>query len=219
MYEVGDDDRFSPVMGGRVPLPCPADLDSLYMLLRNYAMNAETGSQTEVWDWRSVLCGIARSSPLPELPDSDCQDRFRGVGRTYVLDLSVRGTYSHTESSGGDLVTMARLPPILFCRVAEMMSNMIATGSGCTRMRSGAGNGHSLGEIQDVRRVGVVRTEMTCAKDSGNTALYARKEGVRFGREPKYVRGIKDIPRTEMLCVENLPYISPDSASESPVYV
>ena len=85
-----------------------------------------------MWDWRSVLCGIARSSWLPELPDSDCQDRFHGVGRAYVLDLSVRGTYSHAESSGGDLVTVARLPPILFCRVAEMMSNLIATGCGCT---------------------------------------------------------------------------------------
>ena len=54
-YEVGDDDRFSPVTGGRVPLLCPVDLDSLYMLLRNDAMNAESGPQAEVWDWRSVL--------------------------------------------------------------------------------------------------------------------------------------------------------------------
>ena len=117
--------------------------------------------------------------------------------------------YSPAESPGGDLVTMARLPPI--CRVAEMMSNMIATGRGCTQMRSCAGNGHSPVEIQDVRRVGVSRTEMTCAKDSGNTTLYERKEGVWFGREPKYVCVITDIPRTEMLCTGNWAYISPVS--------
>ena len=90
-----------------MPLLCPVDLDSLCMLLRNDFTNAETGPQAEVWDWRSVLCGIACSSRLPELPDSDCQDRFRGVGRTHVLDFSVRGTYSHAKSPGGSLVTMA----------------------------------------------------------------------------------------------------------------
>ena len=195
-----------------MPLLCPVDLDSLCLLL----YNGETGPQAEVWDWRSVLYGIARSSRLPELPDSDCQDRFRGVGRTYVLDLSVRGTYSHAKSPGGGIVTMARLPPILYCWVAEMMSNTIAIGRGCTRMRGCAGNRHSPGEIQDVRRVGVSRTGMTCAEDSRNTALCARKEGVR---DDGYMRGMTGIPRTEMLCAENLAYIRPDPVVESPVCV
>ena len=44
-------------------------------------------------------------------------------------------------------------------------------------MRGCAGNGHSPGEIQDARRVGASRTEMTCAEDSGKTALCAWKEG------------------------------------------
>ena len=102
-YEVGDDDRFSPVVGGCVPLPCP--VDSLCMLLGSDIKNAETGPQAEVWDWRSVICGIAHSSQLPALLDSDCPDRFREVGMTYALDLSVRGTHSHVKSPGGGLVT------------------------------------------------------------------------------------------------------------------
>ena len=105
------------------------------MLLRSDIKNAETGPQDEVWDWRSVLCGIASSSRLPELLDSDCPDRFRETGMTYVLDLSVRGTYSHVESPGGSLVTMARLPPLPYCRVAELMFITIVIGRGFTRMR------------------------------------------------------------------------------------
>ena len=36
-------------MGGRAPLLCAVDLDSLCMLLRNDFKNAETGPQAEVW--------------------------------------------------------------------------------------------------------------------------------------------------------------------------
>ena len=68
---------------------------------KNAGKNAETGPQAEVWDWRSILRDIARSSRLPELPDSDCQDRLRGVGWTCVLDLNVRGAYSRVEPPGG----------------------------------------------------------------------------------------------------------------------
>ena len=54
-YEVGDD-RFSPVVDGRVPFTCPVDLDSLYMLLGCDMRMAKAGPQAEVWPWRSVLC-------------------------------------------------------------------------------------------------------------------------------------------------------------------
>ena len=116
-------------------------------------------------------------------------------------------------------MTVARLPPIPYGQLAERMSNMIAIGRSCTLMRGCVGNGHSPAAIQDVRRVGVSRTELTCSEDSRNTALCAWKEGVRFGREPKYVRGMTGIPRTEMLCAENSTYIRPDSFVESPVCV
>ena len=107
-YDVGGEDCFSPVVGGRVPLTCPVDLDSLYMLPGKYCRNEETGPHAEVWDWMSILCDVARSSQLPVLPDSDCQDRFRGVGRTYVLDLNFREAYSRVQLHGGGLVMVVR---------------------------------------------------------------------------------------------------------------
>ena len=190
-YEVGDD-RFSPVVGSRVPFPCP--VDSLCMLLGCDIRKAKAGPLAEVWDWRSVLCGIAHSSQLPELPNSDGPDSFRDIGMTYVLNLSV----SPVGSPGGGLETVPRSPPLPYCRVAELMSISITIGRGCTRMRGCAGNGHSPGEIKDVGRVGVPRTEMTCAENSGLTAMCVRKEKVRFGRDTKYVRGMMGVPRTEM---------------------
>ena len=119
LYDDGGDDCFSPVVGGRVTLTCPVDLDVLGMLPWNDRRNVETGSHAEVWDWRSVLCDVAQLSRMPELPYSDCLDRFRKVGRTYVLDLNIRGTYHHVELPGGGLETVARLPPIPYCRVVE----------------------------------------------------------------------------------------------------
>ena len=103
---------------------------------------------------------------MPELPDSDCLDRFRKVGRTYVLDLHIREMYPRVEPTGGDLETVARLPPVPYCRVAEKMSNTVAIRCGCTRMRGYAGNGHSPGETQDARKVGVPHSKMKCAEDS-----------------------------------------------------
>ena len=126
------------------------------MLLGGDIRKAKAGPQAEVWDWRSVLCGIARSSRLPELPNSDCPDRFRDIGMTYVLDLSVRGTHSPVGSPGGGLKTVTRSPPLRYCRVAELMSISIAIGCGCTQMRGCMGNGHSPGEIQDVGRADVL---------------------------------------------------------------
>ena len=73
--------------------------------------------------------------------------------------------------------------------------------------------------IQDARGAGVSWTERTCVENSGRTALCARKEEFRFGRDPKCVRGMTGIPRTEMLRMENLVYIRPGSVVESPVCV
>ena len=122
---------------------------------------------------------------------------------TYVLDLSVRGTHSPVESPGGGLETVARSQPISYCRVEELMSIMITIGRGCTRMRGCAGNGHSPGTVQDERGADVSRAEKT----------------VRFGQDPKCVRGMMGVPRTEMWCAENLTDIRPGSVIEFPVGV
>ena len=63
---------------------------------------------------------------MSELPGSDCLDRFRKVGRTYVLDLNIRETYPRVEPQGGGLEMVARLPPVLYCRLVEKMSNTVA---------------------------------------------------------------------------------------------
>ena len=81
------------------------------MLLQDDIKITKAGTQAEVWPWRSVLCGIARSSRLPELPNSDCPDRFQDIGMTYVLDLSVRGMLSPVGSPGVGLETVAQSPP------------------------------------------------------------------------------------------------------------
>ena len=105
------------------------------MLLGGDIRKAKAGPQAEVWDWRSVICGIARLSRLPELPNSDYPDRFWDIGMTNVLDLSVRGMLSPVGSPGGGIETVDRSPPLLpYCRMAELMSISIAIGCGCTRM-------------------------------------------------------------------------------------
>ena len=104
------------------------------MLPGDDCKNDKRGPHAEVLVCKSVLCDVARSSRLPELPDSDCQDRFCGVGRTYVLNLNIRETYSSVKSPGGGLVTVARFPPIPYCRVAEKMFNTIVIRRSCTRM-------------------------------------------------------------------------------------
>ena len=71
-YEVGDDDLFSPVTGGRVPLLCPVDLDSLYMLLRNDFMNAETGGGVGLEEcplWNRTFVSVTGASRF-RLPGS-----------------------------------------------------------------------------------------------------------------------------------------------------
>ena len=42
------------------------DLDALWMVCWDDRRNVETGSRTGVSDWRSVLCGVALLSCLPE---------------------------------------------------------------------------------------------------------------------------------------------------------
>ena len=46
------------------------------------------------------------------------------------------------------------------------MSNTVAIRHGCTQMSGCTGNGHSPGETQDARKVGVSRAEMKCAEYS-----------------------------------------------------
>ena len=105
------------------------------MLLGSDMRMAKAGPQAEMWPWRSVLCGIARLPWFPELLNSDCPDRFRDIGMTYVLDFSVwLGGFecSPVGSPGGGLGTVARSPPLPYFRVAELMSISIKIGRGCT---------------------------------------------------------------------------------------
>ena len=51
--------------------------------------------------------------------------------------------------------TIAPKPPFPHCRVEVVPSAMVVHVHGCTRMRGCVGNGHSPGETQDAREVGV----------------------------------------------------------------
>ena len=73
------------------------------MLPRKRWKVEKIGPHVEVWDWRSVLSDVARSSRLPELPDSDYCDRFHRIGRTCVLDLYCREMDSCVQPLGGHL--------------------------------------------------------------------------------------------------------------------
>ena len=78
------------------------------------------------------------------------------VGKSCLLDLNVRGTYLCVWPPECGLETVARMPPIPYCRVAESLSNAVTQRCGC------AGNGHSPGETQDVR---VSPCDIKCAED------------------------------------------------------
>ena len=155
------------------------------MLHRKRGKVEKSGPHVEVWDCRGVLGDVARSSRLPELPDSYCYNQFRRISRTCVLDLHCREMDSCVQPLGGGIVSVDRSPFILFCRVEEKLSYPILERLDCTCMRGCAGN--SPGRTQD-----------------------ARNEGVRFGRDPKCVRGTTVISRTEMVCAEDSTYISTD---------
>ena len=146
-------------MSVRGSLDCHVDLDSLWMVHWEDRRNVEPGSHTRVSDWKSVLCCVARMSHLPEFPDMDCLKYFRDIGKNYVLDLNAGGTYTRVRPPECALETVAQLPPFQ----AEVPSDTVAQVCGSTRMRGCAGNGHSPGETQDAREVGVSPGEMECA--------------------------------------------------------
>ena len=70
-----------------------------------------------------------------------------------MLDLNARGTYNRVRPPECGLETVAQMPPIQHCRVAEVPSDAVVQVRGCTRMRSCAGNGHCAGVTQDAREV------------------------------------------------------------------
>ena len=97
-----------------------------------------------------------------------------------------------------------------YCRVEEKLSYPIVERLDCTQKRGCAGNGHSPGGTQDARRVSVSQYGMTGAGVFRSTTLCAQKEGVQFGRNPRCVRGMTVISRTEMMCAEDSAYINAD---------
>ena len=105
--------------------------------------NVETGSRTGVSDWRSILCCVVLLSRMPEFPDTGCHNCFCDVGKNCVLDLNTWGTYPRVRPPECGLETVAQMPPIRNCRVAEVPSDTASQRHGC------AGNGHSPGETQD----------------------------------------------------------------------
>ena len=143
------------------------DLDSLWMVHWEDRRNGETESHTRVSVWKSILCGVARMSRLPEFPHMDCLKYFREVGKNCVLAVNAGGTYTRVRPHECSLEAVAQIPPFQHCWVAEVPSDTVMTGSGCTRKRGCTGNGHSSGETQDAREVGISPGEMECAEDSG----------------------------------------------------
>ena len=103
-------------------------------------MNVETGSRTGVWDWRSILCDVARLSRMPVFPDTDCLNCFRNIGQICMLDLNVRGTYPCVEQPECSLEVVARMPPVPYCRVAEIRADTAVQKRGCSRMHGCEGN-------------------------------------------------------------------------------
>ena len=117
-------------------LDCHVDIDSLWMVSWEDRSNVEIGSRTGVSDWRSVLCCVALLSCLPEFMDMDCLTCFSAVGKNCVLDLNARGTYNRVRLPECGLETVAQMPPIQHCRVAEVPSDTVAQVHGCTRMHT-----------------------------------------------------------------------------------
>ena len=197
-YEDSDEDWLSPMIGGRVPLPSLMDLDYLYMSPQKTDHSRKLGPHTAMWDWRSILKNVASSTKLPELLDLDCQDRFRNLGRRYVLDLCVLetdsdiqplgGGYIESDDSpfescgremisdvrqpGGGCMVLNDLPFIPYCRRVIQFSHPMVEKINCTRVRGCAGNGHSPG---------VSKNETTPAEIVRSTELCVRKETARFG--------------------------------------
>ena len=61
-YDDCGDDRFSPGASDRVSLDCHVDLDSPWIVYREYRRNVETGSRTVVSNWRKILCCVVSSA-------------------------------------------------------------------------------------------------------------------------------------------------------------
>ena len=106
------DDRFSPGVRNRISLDYQVDLVSLWMVYWEGRRGVETGSHTGVSAWRSVLCGAARLSRLPEFPDTDCLNCFSDIGRDCVLDLNAWGTCPRVRPPECGMATFAQTPPI-----------------------------------------------------------------------------------------------------------
>ena len=166
-------------------LNCHVDIDFPWMVCWEDRRNVETGSPTGVFDWRSVLCGVALLSRLPEVPDTDCLNCFSAVGKNCVLDLNARKTYNRVRPPECGLEAVAQMPPIQHCWVAEMPSDTVAW---------------EMDETQDAREMGVSPGEMEHAEGLG----YIRPDSVvespvyvwslLSGSPLRRVRGLHQLP-------------------------
>ena len=92
------EDRFSPGISDCTEMNCHVDLDSLWMIHWEDRRTVETGSHAGVSAWRSVLCGIARMSCLPEFPVNNGLKCLKYLERNCIMDISAGGTLSPSES-------------------------------------------------------------------------------------------------------------------------
>ena len=110
----------------------------------------------------SVLCCVTRMSRLPELLDTACLKYFKDVGRKCVLDLNAEGTCARVSPTEYGLETIAQMLPF---QHAGWRWCLLIRWRNCAVVCGCAGNGHSAGETQDAREVGVSPGEMKCAED------------------------------------------------------
>ena len=92
------------------------------------------------------------------VPDTDCLNCFRAVGKNCVLDLNARKTYNCIWPPECGLETVVQMPPIQRGWVAEVPSDTVA---GAWEMDI------SQAQTQDAWEVGVSPGEMECAEDLG----------------------------------------------------
>ena len=106
------------------------------------------------------------SSRLPELPDSDCRDRFRRIGRTCVLDLCFRETNSCVQPLGSGCVFVDCSPFVPYCRVEEKLSHPIVERLDCDNLDT-----LSLGDTEESVIPRDFSVTLLCGSDDGHTPV------------------------------------------------
>ena len=140
------EDGFSPGLQTGESLVCHVDLDSLWMAPWDACRTLGTGSRPGIAICRDVLCGIARLSSMPVFPVTGCLRSFRGLGKTWVLDLNTGESKAPVRMLGDEMETVFPRPQFPPCGVRVLPSATVTLVSGGSRRHGCAGNGHSPSE-------------------------------------------------------------------------